>query len=151
VGEPEQVVLFVYKDDRCGQLVKDVYEVLRSLGRPVRLKVVTAKVTDPRELPAFLSHLRDIYGDEYAEIYVRHQVRTLPTLVVGGVKVFEGRFPTRDELAELLGAPARAPAQAKRAAGPCLTCVFYDEQSSRCLLLREPVRDPASPPCGRRR
>jgi len=140
------VVLFVYKGDRCAQLVKDVYEVLRASGRRAKLRVVRAAIADPREFGSFLELLGTLYGRQYLEEFERYQVRALPALVVGGVKVLEGRFPTREELEELLGAarPGRG------AQGACQRCVFYDARASRCLLLRAAVGDPSSPPCGRR-
>jgi hypothetical protein len=164
-GAEEQVVLFVYRGERCAQLVKDVYEVLRSSGRRARIRVVRANIQSPEEFPAFLEYLGELYGRQYVEEYEKYRVRKLPALVVGGVKLFEGVFPTREELAEMLGAakpaPAAAPSQPAPEAKPaqraeprpagrsCTGCVFFDRSASRCLLLRVRVEDPARPPCGR--
>jgi len=175
VGAEEQVVLFVYRGDRCAQLVKDVYEVLRGSGRRARIRVVRANIQSPEEFPAFLEYLGELYGRQYVEEYEKYGVRKLPALVVGGVKLFEGVFPTREELAEMLGAvkpapppplPQRVPpqpspelklppapvaqkAEPKPAGKSCASCVFFNGSASRCLLLRVKVEDPERPPCGR--
>jgi len=166
VGAEEQVVLFVYRGDRCAQLVKDVYEVLKSSGRRARIRVVRANIQSPEEFPAFLEYLGELYGRQYVEEYEKYGVRKLPALVVGGVKLFEGAFPSREELAEMLGAakpappqrgpPAPEPKLPPAAQGPelkpagksCTRCVFFDRSTSRCLLLRVRVEDPGRPPCG---
>lgn len=150
----EQVVLFIYRGDRCAQLVRDVHEALRSSGRQAKLRVVTAGISDPREFPSFLTLLGELYGRQYVEEFEKHQIRSLPALVAGSVKLFEGRFPSREELAELLGGPrAEAPARPleRQVAEACRGCLFYDAQTSRCLLLRALVRDARAPPCGKKR
>jgi len=40
-----------------------------------------------------------------------------------------------------------APAPQPLARKTCLSCIFYDRQSQRCLLLRRPVADPGRPIC----
>ncbi|MEM2298265.1 MAG: thioredoxin family protein [Thermofilaceae archaeon] len=150
----EQVVLFVYKGDRCAQLVKDVYEVLKASGRQAKLRVVTAGIADPREYPSFLEFLEGLYGSQYVEEFKKYRVGSLPALVVGGEKLFEGRFPTKEELQELFGVARRAPPPSlppEPATGVCAGCLFYDAKASRCLLLRVAVADPGKPPCGKRR
>lgn len=150
----EQVILFVYKGDRCAQLVKDVYETLKASGRQAKLRVVTAGISDPREYQSFLEFLEGLYGSQYVEEFKKYRVSTLPALIVGGTKLFEGRFPSKEEIHELLGVVERAPAPARAPepkAGICASCLFYDAKSSRCLLLRTAVTDPGNPPCGRRR
>lgn len=159
------VILFVYKSDKCAQLVKDLYEVVRASGRRVKIRVVRAKIRSPDEFPAFLTYLEELYGPHYVSEYKRYGIEKLPALVVGGVKLFEGYFPSREELAELLAkegvTPPKPPEPERRAppspprAAParragCRGCVFYLESSSRCTLLHIRVEDPENPPCGRR-
>jgi len=170
----ESIVVFVYKGDRCAQLVKDVYEVLRGSGRKARIRVVRANIQSPEEFPAFLEYLGELYGKQYVEEYEKYGVKKLPALVVGGVKLFEGAFPSREELAEILGATKPAPPQQpllqpappqpspepkpsparklelKPAGKGCFSCVFFDRSTSRCVLLRAKVENPEKPPCGRR-
>jgi len=171
VGAEESIVVFVYKGDRCAQLVKDVYEVLRDSGRKARIRVVRANIQSPEEFPAFLEYLGELYGKQYVEEYEKYGVKKLPALVVGGVKLFEGTFPSRMELAEILGAakpapplpqavppqlspePKPSPAQKpepKPAGKGCFSCVFFDRPTSRCVLLRAKVENLEKPPCGRR-
>lgn len=155
----EAVTLFVYQSDKCAQLVKDLYEVLRSSGKAAKIRVIRAKISNPAEFPAFLDYLEELYGPQYVSEYRKYGVGKLPALVVGGAKVFEGYFPSKEELAELLGAPPK-PAQPKPAEpqrvpppaprGSCRGCVFFNEAESKCVLLRTRVEDPGAPPCKRR-
>lgn len=155
----EAVTLFVYQGDKCAQLVKDLYEVLRSSGKAAKIRVIRAKISNPAEFPAFLDYLEELYGPQYVSEYRKYGVGKLPALVVGSAKVFEGYFPSKEELAELLGAPPK-PAQPKPAEpqrvpppaprGGCRGCVFFDEAGSKCVLLRTRVEDPQAPPCKRR-
>ncbi len=155
----EAVTLFVYQSDRCAQLVKDLYEVLRSSGRAAKIRVIRAKISNPAEFPAFLDYLEELYGPQYVSEYRKYGVGKLPALIVGGTKVFEGYFPSKEELTELLGVspkpvqprpvePQRVPPPAPR--GGCRGCVFFSEAESKCVLLRIRVEDPGTPPCKRR-
>lgn len=162
----ETIVVFVYKGDRCAQLVKDVYEVLKSTGRKAKIRVVRANIKSPEDFPRFLEYLGELYGRQYVEEYAKYGVKKLPALVVGGVKLFEGAFPTREELAEMLGAAKPAPLQPPPAPQPslvqvaqrqepkvskgCSTCIFFDRSTSRCVFLRVKVENPEKPPCGKR-
>lgn len=159
------LTLFVYKSEKCAQLVKDLYEVVKSSGRRLKIRVVRAKIRSPDEFPAFLTYLEEIYGPHYVSEYKKYGIEKLPALVVGGVKLFEGYFPSREELAELLAReglarpqpreeprpapPSPMPAARVRRAG-CRGCIFYLETSSRCTLLHVRVESPENPPCGGR-
>jgi len=150
----EPVVVFVYSSRQCARLIRDLHELLQASGERPRMKVVRAKVADPEELPAFLSYMEEVYGAEYTEEYKRYGVRRLPALVVRGVKIVEGRFPSRDELAEMLAKagfslppqPAGAPGAVEARRG-CEGCVFYDAGRGRCTILHVRVQQPSSPPC----
>lgn len=161
----EPVVVFVYRDERCAKLVKDLYEVLRSLGREARIRVVRARVERPDEFPAFIEYLATLYGKQYTAEYERYGIRKLPAVVVEGVKLVEGAFLTREQLVELLSAKLAQPAATARPPQPapeapkrevveqrmgCRSCAFFNPQTSRCTLLRREVGDPSRPPCGRK-
>ena len=159
--EEQVVTLFVYKSDRCAKLVKDLYEAIRLSKKRVRIRVVRANIRNPDEFPAFLEYLGELYGSQYVSEYKRYGVEKLPALVVGSAKVFEGYFPSKEELVELLTPSSKPTAEeiepearkeevkVGRSRG-CEGCIFYEKASSRCVLLRLSVRDPESPPCGRR-
>lgn len=151
-----RVTLFVYKGDRCAQLVKELYEILRSSPSKPRMRVVRARITSPEEFSAFLTYMEELYGSEYVDEYKRYGIKRLPALVVGESKVFEGYFPSREDLVELLVEAGILPE--KREARPlikrevtttksCRNCVFYDASRSRCFLMHANVQDPDNPPC----
>lgn len=155
----ETVTLFVYQSDKCAQLVKDLYEVLRSSGKAARIRVIRAKISNPAEFPAFLDYLEELYGSQYVSEYRKYSVEKLPALIIGDTKIFEGYFPSKGELAELIGAPPKPaqpkPVEPQRAPPPalrggCRGCVFFDEAGFKCVLLRTKVEDPGAPPCKRR-
>lgn len=159
-----KVTLFVYKGDRCAQLVKELYEILKSSSGKSRMRVVRARITSPEQFSAFLTYMEELYGSEYVDEYKRYGIRRLPALVVGESKVFEGYFPSRDELVELLAEAGILPrkhearpvhegvareAVAAKSVKSCRNCVFYDASRSRCFLLHLNVQDPNNPPCTR--
>ncbi|MCS7104662.1 MAG: hypothetical protein NZ954_03760 [Thermofilaceae archaeon] len=161
----ETVVLFVYKGEQCARLVKDVYDVLQGSGRRARLKVITASIQNPNEFTSFLEYLGELYGKQYVAEYEKHNIRRLPALVAGGTKLFEGVFPSKEQLAQLFGTvkpitlttgqpPPTSSGSLKSempsAGGGCRGCIFFESSSNRCVLLRAKVESPSKPPCGRR-
>lgn len=161
----ETVVLYVFKGEQCARLVKDVYDVLQGSGRRTRLKVVTASIQNPDEFTSFLEYLGELYGKQYVAEYEKHNIRRLPALVAGGTKLFEGVFPSKEELAQMLGVvksttltTGQPPlvfsglpkAETPSSSGGCRGCIFFEGSSNRCVLLRTKVESPSKPPCGRR-
>ena len=106
LGLDNRPVLFVAKDEAGRALA----EYLRSLISD--LKIVEVPIEGPEDFPRYLAALEEIYGGIAVLQFRKYGVESLPCLVVGGEKVFEGYYPDAEELEAILaGARARAPAK----------------------------------------
>ncbi len=96
--------LFVAKDPRSERLLEEIKDIIGRIpeNRRPEVKIHVVKVDDPREFPKFLTYLEEIYGGLYTVEFRKYGVEKLPTIVINGKKVLEGRFPSREELIGIL-------------------------------------------------
>jgi len=98
--------LFIAQDDKSAVLLKTLEALLERMppSKRPKVKIHVAKIEDPSKFPEFLTYLEEIYGGIYTLPYRRYKVEKLPALVVDDRKVFEGYFPSEEELISMLEA-----------------------------------------------
>ncbi|MHB9301883.1 thioredoxin family protein [Thermofilum pendens] len=104
---PREVLLFVCRDEASRSLINAFNSELSELPKPERpkLKVNLFKLKDPSNFKSYLDELERLYGDAYTREVKLYGVQALPAVVVDGVKVLEGRHPSREEIRRILGLP----------------------------------------------
>lgn len=98
--------LFIAQDDKSAVLLKTLEALLERMppSKRPKVKIHVAKIEDPGKFPEFLTYLEEIYGGIYTLPYRRYKIEKLPALVIDDRKVFEGYFPSEEELVSMLEA-----------------------------------------------
>ncbi len=98
------IKVFVAKDSRSAQLLRDLRAVLDEIPRDKRpeLKIRVLKIDDPSKLEDYLAILEELHGGTATVEFRKYGIHSLPALIVDDRKVLEGSYPSREELKEIL-------------------------------------------------
>ncbi|MCD6563613.1 MAG: hypothetical protein J7K23_06850 [Thermoproteales archaeon] len=104
MADQKIIKLYIGRDDKSAELFRNLSNIIRQIPpekRP-KLKVRVVKIKNPDEFPEFLEQLEEIFGGLYTLEFRKYQIQKLPAIVVDEEKVFEGSFPTKEELIQIL-------------------------------------------------
>ncbi len=129
----KEVRIYIGRDRGSLELFRTINEILRSLppGERPRLKVKTFKIKNPAEFKAFIKQLEELFGGMYTVEIRKYGIEAIPAIVVDGEKVLEGKYPTPEELRELIlgvGALLESPAAEQPAPPPIAESKVEEKQ-----------------------
>lgn len=96
----KEIRLYIGRDPASKELFNQVVALIKSLPKEQRpkLKVKALRIKDPSEFEGFLAQLEELFGGIYTLEFRKYDIKSIPTIIVDGKKVIEGRYPTPEEL-----------------------------------------------------
>lgn len=101
---PKEIRVYIGRDPASKELFNQLVTLIKSLPKEQRpkLKVKALRIKDPDEFEAFLAQLEELFGGIYTLEFRKYDIKSIPTIIVDGKKVIEGKYPTPEELRILI-------------------------------------------------
>ena len=101
---PKEIRVYIGRDPASKELFNQLVTLIKSLPKEQRpkLKVKALRIKDPSEFEAFLAQLEELFGGIYTLEFRKYDIKSIPTIIVDGKKVIEGKYPTPEELHMLI-------------------------------------------------
>jgi len=96
------IQLFICRDNRSKQLLDDLRELTKPLKDKIDLKVHLIHINKPEDFPSFLETMEELFGGISTLTFRKYGIKNVPAIVIDDRKVLEGRYPSRQELYEIL-------------------------------------------------
>jgi len=96
------IQLFICRDSGSKQLLEDLKSLIEPLKGKVDLKVHLIHINKPEDFPGFLATMEELFGGISTLTFRKYGIRRIPAIVVDERKVLEGRYPSKEELFEIL-------------------------------------------------
>ncbi len=96
------IQLFICRDSRSKQLLDDLRELTKPFKDKIDLKVHLIHINKPEDFPNFLETMEELFGGISTLTFRKYGIKSIPAIVIDDRKVLEGRYPSRQELYEIL-------------------------------------------------
>jgi len=96
------IQLFICRDQRSKQLLDELNSILKPYRNEVELKVHIVHIKNPEDFENFMLMMEELFGGISTLVFRKYGIRSIPAIVIDDRKVFEGKYPSREELEELL-------------------------------------------------